>query len=585
MERRLAAIVAADVVGYSRLVRADEDGTLTALRTLRDNVVDPAIARHRGRIVKLMGDGLLAEFSSVADAVACSAEVQQAVAIRGADVAENRRIVFRVGVNLGDVVIDGDDIHGDGVNLAARLEALAAPGAVCISGTVHELVRDRLDLAFEDLGEREVKNIDRPVRVWQWRADSTPARTAAARTPDLPDKPSIAVLPFANMSGDAEQEYFADGIVEDVITALSHDRNLFVIARNSTFVYRGQNVDVRQVGRDLGVRYVVEGSVRRAGDRVRINVQLIEAETGTHVWAERYDRPLDDIFEVQDEITANIAGAVGSEIFAADTGRVAGRDVRDLKSWDRLMKAQWLSYRGTAAENLEAQDICRAGISAGEQGFEPTLVTLLGMELVFNFSERPPGEIMGEAVAAGRRALEADPNNETVHTNFGQFFWLSGDHARAIEHLETAIRLNPNSAMAHNVMGSALGFSGAENIEAARTRYEFSIRLGPRDTRRKFTYALWGCSEWVAREFQASERLCRESLRLDPGLALGHRALAGALVGLGRIAEAQEAARRSLELIPIDEAAYIASMHRVFAKPEDTERWIADMRTAAYLAH
>ncbi len=279
VQRRLAAILTADVVGYSRLIRADEEGTLAALKALRKDIVDPKIAEHHGRIVKLMGDGMLAEFGSVVDAVRNAVEVQQAVMEHQADVPEDRRIVFRVGVNLGDVVIDGDDIQGDGVNVAARLEGLAEPGGMGISSKVYEEVRDRIDLAFEDLGERELKNINRPVRVWRWVAD-VPAAGSGQSIADaplpLPDKPSIAVLPFNNLSNDPEQEYFADGIAEDIITELSRLRGFFVIARNSTFSYKGTSPDVRQVARELGVHYVLEGSVRHAGSRVRVTAQLIE---------------------------------------------------------------------------------------------------------------------------------------------------------------------------------------------------------------------------------------------------------------------------------------------------------------------
>ena len=297
MERRLAAIMAADVVGYSRLIRADEEGTIAALKALRADLIDPKIAEHRGRIVKLMGDGMLAEFPSVVDAVRTAVETQQAVTEHNSGLPEDKRIEFRVGINLGDIIIDGEDIQGDGVNVAARLEGLAQPGGVCISGSVHEQVRDRLDVPFEDLGEKEVKNIARPVRVWQWPNDAAPVAAATEHEPlTLPDKPSIAVLPFDNLSGDPEQEFFADGMAEDIITGLSRFRSLFVIARNSTFAYKGKSPDVREVAQDLGVRYILEGSVRRGGQRIRITAQLIDAEVGSHLWAERYDRDLEDIF-------------------------------------------------------------------------------------------------------------------------------------------------------------------------------------------------------------------------------------------------------------------------------------------------
>ena len=310
--RRLAAILAADVAGYSRLMGADEEGTLERLKALRRELVDPKIAEHHGRIVKTTGDGLLVEFASVVDAVRCAVAVQQAMPERNTGVAADNRIELRIGINLGDVIVEGDDLYGDGVNIAARIEALADAGGVFVSNTVHDHVRDRLPFVFEDLGEQQVKNIARPVRVYRVR-DATAARRARARMRAAerqaeccrcPDKPSIAVLPFANMSGDPEQEYFADGMVEEIITALSRIRWLFVIARNSSFTYKGQAVDVKQVGRELGVRYVLEGSVRKAGGRVRITAQLIDADTGAHLWADRFDGSLEDVFELQDKVAS-----------------------------------------------------------------------------------------------------------------------------------------------------------------------------------------------------------------------------------------------------------------------------------------
>ncbi len=304
--RRLAAILAADVAGYSRLMGADEEGTLERLKALRRELVDPKIAEHHGRIVKTTGDGMLVEFASVVDAVRCAVEVQQAMAERNTGVAADSRIELRIGINLGDVIVEGDDLYGDGVNIAARIEALADAGGVFVSNTVHDQVRDRLPFVFEDLGEQQVKNIARPVRVYRVRDAASltlpSERRRSAPALPLPDKPSIAVLPFANMSGDPEQEYFADGMVEEIITALSRIRWLFVIARNSSFTYKGQAVDVKQVGRELGVRYVLEGSVRKAGNRVRITAQLIDALTGTHLWADRFDGSLEDVFELQDKV-------------------------------------------------------------------------------------------------------------------------------------------------------------------------------------------------------------------------------------------------------------------------------------------
>ncbi|MCH7795442.1 MAG: adenylate/guanylate cyclase domain-containing protein [Proteobacteria bacterium] len=308
MERRLAAILAADLVGYSRLMRADEEGTLARLKALHRELFEPTVREHRGRIVKLMGDGALVEFASAVDAVRCAVAVQEGLARREAGVAGETALTMRLGINLGDIIIEGDDIYGDGVNLAARLEGLAEPGGICLSASIHEQVRHKLDLGFEDLGEQSVKNIAEPVRVYRIVADAPGTAPAAAPGAEaslpLPDKPSIAVLAFDNLSGDPDQEYFADGIAEDIITALSKFRWFFVIARNSSFTYKGKSVDVKQVAEELGVRYVLEGSVRKAGSRVRISAQLIDAATGNHVWAERYDRELADIFDLQDEMTA-----------------------------------------------------------------------------------------------------------------------------------------------------------------------------------------------------------------------------------------------------------------------------------------
>jgi adenylate cyclase len=339
--RRLAAILAADVAGYSRLMGADEEGTLERIKALRRDLVDPKIAEHKGRIVKTTGDGTLVEFASVVDAVRCAVEVQRAMGERNTGIAANTRIDLRIGINLGDVIVEGDDLYGDGVNIAARIEALADAGGVLISNTVHDQVRDRLPFTFEDLGEQQVKNIARPVRVYRVRdvgSAKSPSASASPALP-LPDKPSIAVLPFANMSGDPEQEYFADGMVEEIITALSRIRWLFVIARNSSFTYKGQFVDVKRVGRELGVRYILEGSVRKAGNRVRITAQLIEAESGAHLWADRFDGSLEDVFDLQDKVAIAVAGVIEPTLQAAEAVRSAARPTRDLAAYDLYLRA------------------------------------------------------------------------------------------------------------------------------------------------------------------------------------------------------------------------------------------------------
>src|SRR5215813_8779894 len=357
--RRLAAILAADIVGYSRLMGVDEEGTLERLKALRRELVDPKIKEYRGRIVKTTGDGMLVEFASVVDGVRCAVDIQREMAERNAEVPAERRIELRMGINVGDIIIDEGDIYGDGVNVAARLEGLAEPGSICVSRVVRDQVRDKLDFSFDDKGEQQVKNIARPVRVYSIAARASKQQTGQPSmpqpSPPLPDKPSIAVLPFQNLSGDPDQEYFADGIVEDIITALSRNRAFFVISRNTTFTYKGPAVDVGKVARQLGVRYVLEGSVRRAGSRVRITAQLIDAMSGRHLWADRYDRELADVFAVQDEIARTITGELAPGIIAAEMQQAQRKDASQLDAWDRTMRAHWHIRRFTREDMAEAR--------------------------------------------------------------------------------------------------------------------------------------------------------------------------------------------------------------------------------------
>ncbi|TIX19837.1 MAG: adenylate/guanylate cyclase domain-containing protein, partial [Mesorhizobium sp.] len=343
--RKLAAILAADVVGYSRLASADEDLTLARLRTLRSDLIDPTIAVHNGRVIKRTGDGALVEFRSVVDAVRCAVEVQNGMVERNAGVPQDRRIEFRIGIHLGDVVEESDgDLMGDGVNIAARLQSIAEPNGICLSGAAYEQVRDKLKVDFEDIGDKELKNIARPVRAYRVALDRDTEREPTLPDPfggklAEPDKPSIAVLPFLNMSGDPEQEYFGDGVAEDIITALSKLRGFFVIARNSTFAYKGKAPDIRQVARELGVRYILEGSVRKAGERVRVTGQLVDAASGNHIWAERYDRPTSDIFAVQDEITHSVVAAIEPQIYAAERLRLQSKAPESLDAWGCVVRA------------------------------------------------------------------------------------------------------------------------------------------------------------------------------------------------------------------------------------------------------
>ncbi len=481
MERRLAAILAADVVGYARLIRADEEGTLTALKALRADLIDPKIAEHHGRIVKLMGDGMLAEFPSVVDAVRAAVETQQAVAERNSDLPEDKRIEFRVGINLGDVVIDGDDIHGDGVNIAARLEGLAEPGGLCVSGGVYEQVRDRIDAPFEDMGEQEVKNIDRPVHVWRWvtdRAAVADEPTGADEPQSLPDEPSIVVLPFTNMSGDPEQEYFSDGITEDIITDLSKLSGLFVIARNSAFVYKGQTFNVATVCAELGVRFALEGSIRKASNRVRINAQLIEAERGGHLWAERYDRDLTDIFAVQDEVTANIVQALSVTLREEEKRRIGQRGTENLAAYELMLRGRELFLRGQNEDTKLAKEILDQAVEA-DPSFGPAyayLAQVHAIDYVNGWSEDPQASLR-HAHDLAKRGAELMPDDAHVHIALGStFLWLRR-HDEAIAEAERAVELDPNYA--HGLFELGFFFQYAGRADESLDYFERAVRLDP----------------------------------------------------------------------------------------------------------
>ena len=446
--RRLAAILAADVVGFSRMMGADEEGTLSRLKQLRAELVDPAIGEHRGRIFKTTGDGLLVEFPSVVDAVQCAARVQAAMTERAAGAPEGQRLVFRVGVNLGDVIVDGDDLYGDGVNVAARLEGICDVGCVFISGSAHEQVEGKVKLAFEDLGERPLKNIARPVRVYRLAgegATSNATPRAAAQAAAVPDGPSIAVLPFQNMSGDADQEYFSDGISEDIITDLSKLSGLLVIARNSTFTYKGKAADVREVGKRFGVSHVLEGSVRRAGGRVRITAQLLDSASAHHVWAERYDRDLQDIFAVQDEITRHIVAALDVKLLRGEQSTVWRHLLQRADALDAYYKGVDFLNRVTREANDEAVR-CFEQVVRLEPESPLGHLGLAGTKLsAFRYGWGQPAALE-HAAGLARKALELDETCADAHALLGYHSLLLGRHDAAIAEGERAVALNPNHA-------------------------------------------------------------------------------------------------------------------------------------------
>jgi adenylate cyclase len=485
MERRLTAILAADVVGYSRLMEADETATLASLKAHRAELIDPQIAGHNGRIVKLMGDGILAEFASVVDAVNCAVGLQRGMSARAAAAPQDRRIAFRIGINLGDVIVDGADIYGDGVNVAARLEGLAEPGGICLSGTVRDHIAGKITLRLEDAGEQEVKNLTRPVHVWRWRdqvgeADSHASGTTSRPALALPSKPSIAVLPFDNISGDPEQEYFADGIAEDIITALSRVRWFFVIARNSSFAYKGRSVDIRQVSQELGVRYLLEGSVRKAGARVRLSAQLIDGATGNHIWAERFDRQLVDIFDLQDELTQTIAGAIEPALSHAERQRVKAKRPESLDAWDVYQQGMSHLHRRTQAELAEAADLFGRAIEA-----DPGLVSAYAaaseccfFQIVGGFAEAA-GSPRQTGLALARKAVELDQQDAGARYALGRIYIARREHELAIPELTRAIDLNPSYAWAHFALGMAYATSGRP--EAGIVPIEAAMRLSPHD--------------------------------------------------------------------------------------------------------
>ena len=510
VERRLAAILAADVAGYSRLMGVDEEGTLTALKAHRSELIDPKIAEHHGRIVKTTGDGALVEFASAVDAVRCAMEIQRSMAERNAVIAEDYRIEFRIGINVGDIIIDQGDIYGDGVNIAARVESLASPGAICLSHNAFQQIKGKLAVEVGDMGEQRLKNIAQPVRVFGVRLNASSARPALA----LPDKPSIAVLPFQNMSGDPEQDYFADGMVEDIITGLSRIKWLFVIARNSGFAYKGKAVDVKQVGRELGVRYVLEGSVRKAANRLRITSQLIEAQSGAHLWAERYDRPLDDIFAVQDEITLSVVGAIEPSLRQAEIERTKQKRPDSLDAYDLVLQA--LPHAYTAMPEGATKAI-------------PLVERALALE---------PDYPLAHGIAAWGH-----------HILFNRAGMHEEDRKSAIEHAHQAIRHGRGDPMALTLGGFVVSMVEHDRVAAAEA-FESALSLSPSSAP---TYLFGSCALSLAGEAERPIDWGQRGLRLSPydslaflgwfGISLGH-------FQRGRYAETIDAARRSIQSNP-----------------------------------
>ena len=581
--RRLAAILAADIVGYSRMIAADESGTLARLKTMRSEILDGEIANHSGRMVKTTGDGFLVEFASVVDAVQCAIDVQGAMATRAADVAEEQRMVLRIGVNLGDIIAEDDDIFGDGVNVAARLEGLAPPGGICISRAARDQVRDKLDHTLRDMGEIEVKNIPRPVRVFEVVLQGAarpraPATTAAAeaKIPAASDKPSIVVLPFDNVSGDPEQEYFSDGITEDIITDLSKVSGLLVIARNSAFTYKGESFKISDVCSEFGVRYALEGSIRKAGKRIRVTAQLIEAASGGHLWAERYDRDLTDIFEVQDDLTQHIVAALKVTLSEGEKSLIAGGGTDNMDAHDLFLKGREFMFAPKKSRQTFEQAVAnyRRAIELDPDYADP--YAGLAMAFVLDYQNRwseSPEESIGEAERLVTLAIEKNDKEPFARYVAGTTALFLKDHKRAARETDMALALNLNYALALNVRGSVYIYSGEP--DKGIPYIERAMRLDPA-FQQQFLHFL-STAYFVAGDYATAAGLFRDRIAINPATDLSRAFLVSALGQMGKIEEAEAIWRELMEINP----AYSPEDHVArlpFKNPEQGEIILAGLR-------
>ena len=582
VERRLAAILAADVAGYSRLMGADEEGTHAALKVYRHEIIDPKIAEHRGRIVRIIGDGLLVEFASVIAAVRWAVEVQRAMGERNAGLPQEKRIEFRMGINAGDIIIDGADIWGDGVNVAARLETLAEPGGICVSSRVQEDVHGSSEIAFEDIGEQQLKNIVRPVRVYRVRLKGATKAVPAQH----PHKPSIAILPFNNMSGDPEQEYFADGMVEEITTALSRTRWLFVIARNSSFTYKGRTVDVKQVGREMGVRYVLEGGVRKSADRVRITAQLIDASTGAHLWADRFDGSLEDIFELQDQVTASVVGAIAPRLEQAEVERAKHKPTESLDAYDYFLRGIASLHSWTKESNDEALRLFNKAIEldsdfASAYGMASwCYVRRKGSRWIIDRAQET-----AEAARLARRAAELGWD-DAVALAWGGFAlaYVVHDVEAGAALIDRALQLNPNLAEAWHFSGWVRIYLGEPEVAIEHLAY--AMRLSPLDPLTfvaqmaiAFAHFFAGryddASSWAEKALATSPPGLRERPVYHPALLIA--AASNSLAG--RLEEARNAIARLRQLNPTPHISNLKNQIPL-RRPEDLARYTEGLRKA-----
>jgi TolB-like protein len=567
LERKLAAILAADVVGYSKLMTEAEELTLAQLKAHRADLFDPKIAEHNGRIIKLMGDGTLVEFASVVDAVNCAVAIQSALAEAGGSIR------LRIGINLGDVIVDGDDIYGDGVNIAARLETLATTGGVCISSVVHESLGHRVEAQFIDAGEYEVKNIARPIRVFQWASDAAlPIGESAAQSAS--DKPSIAVLAFDNMSDDPEQEYFSDGLTEDIITGLSRFSELFVIARNSSFAFKGKAIDIKEAARQLGVGYVVEGSVRKVGNRIRVTAQLIEAEAGAHIWADRYDRLLEDIFDVQDDVVRSIVAILPGRIAEATAERVRRAPTSNMSAFDYLQRGNHARMR-RGASLPEAIDYFKKAIELDPQCAPAYAgVSLCECSSIWDLSI-PDDNPLDRAYEFGKKAVEINPGDYKAHGAFGRVLRLRGSHDLACQHLQQALSLNPNSVELIEFWAYVETYTG--NPQAGIDTYNRTIKLDP--FRRDYV-----SREIIAESYYMMRRYADAIAALESMVKLSvpfiHLQIAMNYAQLGNMEKSEHHFKIHRAQLPenYDERKLVESHMRICVRQQDREHWLEGYR-------
>ena len=577
MQRRLAAILAVDVVGYSQLMGRDEARTLLALKSLRQDTLQPLLGKHSGRIVKLMGDGALVEFASAVDAVQCAVELQAAMAAANADVPEDSRILLRAGINLGDMIVEGDDLYGDGVNIAARLEALAEPGGVVVSRTVFDHVRGKVRLAFDDLGEQQLKNIAEPVRIYRLRPNGEGAIVRPALA--LPDRPSIAVLPFQNMSGEPGQEYFADGVVEEIITALSRFRGLFVIARNSSFTYKGRAVEVKQVGRDLGVRYVLEGSVRKAGERLRITGQLIDASTGMHLWADRFDGGLAELFELQDRVATSVVSAIAPRLEEAEIARASRKPTADLSAYDYYLRGMAAMHLWTREGNEEALLYFRRAVE-----LDPGFASAYGMAARC-YAQRKAGGWMvdrvrdiAEAERVARRAIELGKEDALALATAGiALAYVVGDLDAAAAVVDQALTLNPNLAWAWAFGGFVKAWLGEP--EAVIERITRAMRLSPRDPQLFNMQTAMAHAHFLAGRYIEALSWAEAAARGNPNFAFVNGVVAVNAALAGRPEVAEKAVARLRQLQPQLRVSDLMEIFP-FRQPEHRNKWIEGLLAA-----